>query len=91
MQVYSAALPFQKDEDILVYHKRMEDFDKYIGPKATIDAAGKIYVSGLLNDPGVRYHIFFYRLYLSEKERQKTTLAKELLAVVHEIDKELNK
>jgi hypothetical protein len=50
----------------------------------------EIHISGLLNDPGVRYHIFFYRLYLSEKERQKKDLAKKLQGVVAEIDKELN-
>ena len=91
MQIYSSALPFQKDEDILVYHKRMDDYDKYIGPKAPIDSSGIIHISGLLNDPGVRYHIFFYRLYLSEKQKQKTGLAKNLKVVVAEIDKELNK
>ena len=91
MEVYSGALPFQRDEDILVYHKRMDDYDKYIGPKAPIDYSGEIHISGLLNDPGVRYHIFFYRLYLSEKQKQKTELATKLLTVVAEINKELNK
>ncbi len=90
-ETYSGDLPFQRDEDILVFHKRMDDYDKYIGPKAPIDSSGEIHISGLLNDPGVRYHIFFYRLFLSEKERQKRDLAEKLLGVVTDIDKELNK
>lgn len=67
------------------------DFERYIGPKAPIDAAGEIHIAGILNDPEVRYHIFFYRLYLSEKQRQKKDLAKALLGVADEIDKELHK
>jgi hypothetical protein len=91
MRMYSAALPFQKEEDAILYRKRSDDFERYIGPKAPIDAAGEIHISGILNDPEVRYHIFFYRLYLSEKQRQKKDLANKLLAVADEIDKELKK
>jgi len=65
MRIYSAALPFQKEEDAILYRKRSDDFERYIGPKAPIDAAGEIHIAGILNDPEVRYHIFFYRLYLS--------------------------
>jgi hypothetical protein len=91
MQMYSSALPFQKEEDAILYRKRSDDFEKYIGLKAPIDSSGIIHISGLLNDPGVRYHIFFYRQYLGEKQRQKTELAKALQNLVAEIDKELNK
>ena len=91
MHTYSSDLTFQRDEDILVFRKRSDDFDKNIGSKAPIDSSGIIHVSRLLNDPAVRYHIFFYRLDLGEKQRQKKDLAKNLKVVVAEIDTELNK
>ena len=91
MQMYSTELPFQKDADDLVFHKRMDDFDRYIGTKALIDSSGEIYISRLLDDPAVRYQIFYYRLYLQERQNQKTDLTKKLMDLVKEIDKELDK
>ena len=91
MQIYSTDLPFQKDADDLIFHKRMADFGEYIGSKARIDSDGTIHVSKLLNDPAVRYHIFLYRLYLQERLRQKAGLAQELFDLVKEIDNELKK
>jgi hypothetical protein len=90
MQIYSTDLPFQRDADVTVFHKRMNDFGQYIGSKAMVDSAGKIHVTRLLNDPAVRYQIFYYRDNLHERETQKINLAKKLLTLTDEIDKELN-
>jgi hypothetical protein len=91
MLVYSVELPFQKEADITAFHKRMEDFDQYIGTKAKIDSSGEIHVSALMDEPAVRYQIFHYRFYLHERQNQKTVLAQKLLALADEIGKELNK
>jgi hypothetical protein len=91
MQAYSTDMPFQRDADITVFHKRMDDFGQYIGSKAMVDSLGKIHVSRLLNEPAVRYQFFYYRLYLHERKSQKAGLAKQLTALADEIDKELNK
>jgi hypothetical protein len=91
MLVYSVELPFQKEMDITAFHKRMEDFDQYIGTKAKIDSSGEIHVSALLDEPAVRYQIFHYRFYLQERQNQKTALAQKLLVLADEIGKELNK
>jgi hypothetical protein len=91
MQLYSTNLPFERDADNLVFHKRMDDFSQYIGPKARIDSSGKIHVSRLLNDLAVRYQIFYYRLYLSERQKHKAAAVKKMRTVADEIDKELNK
>ena|SRR5579863_3327254 len=91
MQAYSTDLPFQKEADDLVYSKRMSDFNQYIGIKASIDSAGKIHVSHLLNDPAVRFHIFYYRLYLKERQAQKARLVKDLFKLADEIGEELDK
>jgi hypothetical protein len=91
MRVYSIYLPFQKEADITVFHKRADDFGQYIGTKALIDSSGEIHVSGLLDEPAVRYQIVFYRSYLQERQNQKTALAQKLLDLAGEIEKELNK
>jgi len=91
MRVYSVYLPFQKEADITVFHKRADDFGQYIGTKALIDSSGEIHVSGLLDEPAVRFQIVFYRSSLQERQNQKTALAQKLLDLAGEIEKELNK
>jgi hypothetical protein len=91
MQAYSTDMPFEKAMDNQIFQKRSNDFDRYIGTKVPIDSSGKIHVSTLLNDPAVRYHIFYYRLALHERQTRKAELAKKMFALAGEIDKELNK
>jgi hypothetical protein len=90
-QIYSTDMPFEKEMDNQTFQKRLDDFNQYIGTKTRIDSSGKIHVSRLLNDPAVRYQFFIYRVLLHERQSQKADLAKELVAVADEIDKELNK
>lgn len=91
MGLYSVDIPFQRDADVIVYHQRMQSFEQYIGTKARIDSSGHFHVSALLNDPAVRYQIFYYRDYLQERQNQKAHLARKLLYLADEIDKELKK
>ena len=91
MQLYSTGLPFERDADILVFHKRMDDFNQYIGAKVPIDPGGTIHISRILNDPAVRYHIFYYRLYLRERQELKARIAKQMLDIADEVGKELSK
>jgi hypothetical protein len=91
MQTYSTDMPFEKAMDDQTFQKRSNDFDRYIGTKVPIDSSGKIHFSRLLNDPAVRYHIFYYRLALHERQTHKAELAKKMFALAGEIDEELNK
>lgn len=91
MQVYSTDMPFQKQMDDQTFGKRAEDFNRYIGTKVLIDTSGKFHVSALLNDPSVRYQVFFYGFVLQERQRHKKALVDELFALADEIDKELKK
>lgn len=91
MRFYSVGLPFQKEADITVFHKRAEDFNQFIGTKAMIDSSGEIHVSQLLGDPAVRYQIFYYRFSLRERQTQKTALAQKMQDLADEIEQELNK
>jgi hypothetical protein len=91
MLLYSTDLPFEREADITVFHKRMDDFDQYIGTRVPIDSAGTIHLSRLLNDPALRFQIFYYRLYLRERQERKAAIVKEMRSVADEIDIELNK
>jgi len=91
MRFYSVDLPFQKEADVTVFHERMADYNQYIGTKATIDSSGESHVSALLDEPAVRYQIFFYRLALRERQEQKAALAQKLVGLADEIGKELDK
>ena len=90
-QLYSRDLPFEREADITVFQKRMDDFDQNIGAKAFIDSSGKIHISRILGEPAIRYQIFYYRLYLSERQNRKKAIIKKMLAVADEVQNELDK
>jgi hypothetical protein len=87
--LYSIAMPFERDADINFFHSRAEDFNKYIGINADIDASGNIMVAKLLTQRPVRFHIYHYMDVLEERKRHKQDLAIHLLKVAAEIDKDL--
>jgi hypothetical protein len=91
MQLYSRDLPFEREADITVFQKRMDDFDQNVGTKAFIDSSGKIHITRILNEPAIRYQIFYYRLYLTERQDRKAGIVKKMLAVADEVQKELDK
>jgi hypothetical protein len=89
--MYAIALPFEKEADAAFYHSRYEDFNKYIGIRADVDTAGNFMVSKLLNDRSVRYQYINYAQILEERKRHRQNIAKRMLTLAAEIDKELEK
>lgn len=91
VNLYTIILPFEKEADANFFRQRQEDFSKYIGINADIDANGNVVVSKLLNQRAVRYHFYYYLQVLTERQQHKEKIAKQMLALADEIDKELEK
>lgn len=91
VNLYTILLPFEKETDASFFRQRQEDFSKYIGINADIDANGNVVVSNLLNQRAVRYHFFYYLQVLTERTKHKENIVKQMLALADEIDEELKK
>lgn len=89
--MYAIELPFEKEADASFYHSRYEDFNKYIGIRADVDTAGNFIVSKLLNDRSVRYQYINYAQILEERKIHRQNVAKTMLSLAAEIDKETQK
>ncbi len=89
MSLYSVRMPTQQNVDEDINKSRREDFNKYIGTKATLDNSGELIVSKLINDPAVKYQFRYYGQYLHEIENKKKDLIKKMQLVIDEIDEEL--
>ena len=89
--MYAIELPFEKEADASLYHSRYEDFNKYIGIRADVDTAGNFIVSKLLNDRSVRYQYINYAQILEERKIHRQNVAKTMLSLAAEIDKETQK
>ena len=88
-QLYTCSLPWREAADKSVFDDRQHDFTTYIGSKARIDSDGKMYISKLLNNPDVKYHLFLQILMLKDMKRQKQGLIQEIDTVMTQIDQEL--
>ena len=71
------------------FHGRQRDFNTNIGTKARIDFLGNIYISDILNNPEVKYQIFWQAILLKENKRHKKELSLWVEQVRDEIDQEL--
>lgn len=89
--MYSISLPFERDADINFFQHRQEDFNKYIGINAEVNASGDFVVSKLLNQSAVRYQVYYYLQILTERKQHKQYIAKQMLKLADEIDQELKK
>ncbi|MGF7081115.1 hypothetical protein [Mucilaginibacter sp. UYCu711] len=87
--LYTVIMPFERDADTHFYTTRSDDFNKYIGTVAAIDDNGNFIVSPLLKDRAVQFQLFNYLDIFRERKAHKQKLAKTLLDVAAEVDKEL--
>ena len=88
-RLYTVGLPFQVEGDNSLFDNRQRDFNTNIGTKARIDFSGNIYISDILNNPEVKYQIFWQKILLKENERHKKELSLWVEQVRDEIDQEL--
>jgi len=95
MYLYTVYIPFQSQEDRVMYGDRGHYYEQYIGPKATLMSANpkdnRIIVSKLVEDPAFRYFVISYSGNLQEKQKQKLDLAKEMQELSADIAEELKK
>jgi hypothetical protein len=84
-------MPFEKQADVNTFHTRELDYATYIGLKCDVDPNGNHLVSKLFNDRAFRYQISTYVEEFDERKRHKQLVIKRTLALVKEIDLELNK
>lgn len=89
--MYTVEMPFQIKADDMMYADRRTVYYQSIGVKAPMDTNEVVHLSKIINDPAVRYQVVFFRHYMHERIRQKTTLAAKMRKLAAEIDKELNK
>jgi len=82
-------LQIQVGHDESFFNERRQEYITYIGSKIQIDSSGKMYVSEILNNPDVKFQIFFQRGALMENYQMKQDLLQEIEAVINEIDQEL--
>jgi RNAse (barnase) inhibitor barstar len=85
VSLYSTKLPGNEYLIKTLYEKRLEGYDKYIGPK--IGLTGKL--STIIHQPEVKYIIQFGSVMIKESNAQNKELINQIVAVIHEIDKEL--
>ena len=89
--MYTSEVPFEVNADQIFYSERRAGYNESIGLKAPIDSNKVVHVSKIINDPGVRYQIMWYGIYLHERINHKQHLAEKMKKMVAEIDKELDK
>ena len=88
-RLYANDLPWRVEMDNTFFNEIRQNFTTYIGSKVRIDSSGFMYVSELLNDPGVQFHIYFYGMVLKQRQNQMHNLSLRAGEVMDEIDKEL--
>ncbi|ANI88647.1 hypothetical protein A9P82_04700 [Arachidicoccus ginsenosidimutans] len=95
--LYTIEFPTQKENDQIIYNKRQDDYDKYIGSKVKIalylDTNGKYTayqpVSKVFGNPEVQYQIRKYVNLFDERKEEKLRTVEETTNVIKEINKEL--
>ena len=88
-RLYTVEFPNRTSGDVMIFSDQRHNFTTYIGSKTPIDPSGKIHVSKLLNDPGVKYHIYYQKLILQEMKVQKQDLRQRIEKLINLIDEEL--
>jgi len=86
---YTVDFPNRAGGDAALFSERKREFTTYIGSKVPIDSSGKMHVSKLLNDPGVKFHIYLQKEYLHEMKSQKQELRQGIEKLMNAIDEEL--
>lgn len=89
--LYTIWLPFQAEADDKIYGERRRDFITYIGSKARIDSSGRMIVSEILDNPEVKFQIYWQKGMLHERKWQKQNLIEQVNMVMNQIDDELKK
>jgi hypothetical protein len=89
-RMYTVTLPDREASDRIIFDGRREQYIAYIGTKTPIGPDGvSSQISGLVNDPAIRFEIMWQGAMLNEMKTQKVKLVSEIRKLIGEIDEEL--
>ena len=87
--LYSSELPNHTDNDQYITNNRHDTFEKYIGSKLGIDSNASCKLSTIIYQPEIKYLIQWGDIVIKEQNRHEGNSVNGIVAVIHEIDKEL--
>lgn len=90
-RMFTITLPDRQESDRIIFQERRNQYITYIGTKAPIGPKGYSQISGLVNDPGVRFQIRWQGALLNEMKTQKIKLVEDIRHLIAEIDAALKK
>ena len=90
-RMFTVILPDLEESDRIVFQERRNQYITYIGTKAPIGPGGNSQISGLVNDPAIRFQIMWQGTLLNEMKGHKIDQVKEIKGLITKIDKELEK
>jgi hypothetical protein len=88
-RMFTVTLPDREASDRIIFQERRDQYITYIGTKTPIGPNGNSQISGVLNDPAIRFEVMWQGALLSEMKEQKRNLMKEIRNLIAEIDSEL--
>ncbi|MCL1932264.1 MAG: hypothetical protein FWF53_00405 [Candidatus Azobacteroides sp.] len=86
---YTVEFPNRVMANTKTFDESRHNFTTYIGSKASMDFSEEMHVSKLLNDPGVKYYIYYQKLTLMEMKVQMQDLRQGIEKLMNAIDEEL--
>jgi len=90
-RMFTITLPDREASDRILFQERRNQYITYIGTKTPIGSHNNSQISGVVNDPAIRFQIMWQGALLNEMKQQKIKLVKEIRGLVDKIDSELKK
>ena len=90
-RMFTVTLPDRMSSDRMIFEERRNQYITYIGTKTPIGPASNSQISGLVNDPAIRFQIMLQGALLNEMKEQKRQLGDDIRKLMAEIDEELKK
>ena len=88
-RMFTVILPDRVESDRIIFQERRTQYITYIGTKAPIGPKGNSQISGIVNDPAIRFQVMWQGALLNEMKAQKIKLVTEIRKLIGEIDAEL--
>jgi hypothetical protein len=90
-RMFTVTLPDREASDRIIFQERRSQYITYIGTRTPIGPYSNSLISGVLNDPAIRFQIMWQGGLLNEMKQQKIKLVKEIRDLIAEMDSELRK
>jgi hypothetical protein len=88
-RMFTITLPDREVSDRIIFQERRNQYITYIGTKTPIGPYSNSQISGVVNDPAIRFQVMWQGALLNEMKAQKIKLVKEIRKLIVEIDAEL--